>query len=85
MLHSCHVRSVACHPVPHCLAKPRGTYTVQFDRMFAIEKIRELVIAPLKSEPLESILLLVAEAYAIECPDAPVVGGELLSILTKTH
>jgi hypothetical protein len=85
MLHGRCFRSITTRPVPHSVEYPRGIYSVEFDRMFAIAKVRETVIAPLKAECLESILLLVAEAYAVEHPEAPTIGSDLLSLLGKSN
>jgi hypothetical protein len=81
MLHRSELRSIKTRPVPHCLTKPLGIYAVEFDRMFAIEKVRETLIAPLVGCSLPEILELVATAYILENPDAQVIGDELTNLI----
>lgn len=81
MLHGAHLRSVKTRPVPYSLTQPVGLYVVEFDRLFALTKVRETLILPLKDCPLSEILELVATAYVLECPEAPVIGEELTNLI----
>lgn len=81
MLHGSHLRAVKTRPVPYSLSQPVGLYAVEFDRLFALTKVRETLIGPLKDCPLSEILELVVTAYVLECPEAPVMGDELAKLI----
>jgi hypothetical protein len=77
VLRGLYLRAITTRPVPHSLTKPAGLYAVEFDRQFALTKVRETLIAPLRDCPLSEILELVVTAYVLECPESPVVGDDL--------
>jgi hypothetical protein len=77
MLHGRCFRAITTRPVPHSVEYPRGIYSVEFDRMFAIAKVRETLIAPLAGCSLPEILELVATAYILQNPDERMIGDDL--------
>lgn len=83
MLRGVYVRAVDCRPTPYKIDRPHGTYSVEFDRLYAIEKVRELIVSPLRECPLVEILELVLIAYSVERPDLPLLGINLENILNQ--
>jgi hypothetical protein len=61
-------------PVPYRQFKVAQEYEVSFDRDYAVEKVRRDLTLPLSAVSLKDILLLVAEAYAIDHPGARICG-----------
>lgn len=66
-------KTLGIRPVPHRADQPHGIYPVVFDRAYAVEKL-VYEISDCGDVPFLDLVDLLAEAYTIVNPDAPIVG-----------
>lgn len=69
-------KALATRPVPYSQFQ-HGSYSVRFDRAYAVEKVRRDLTTPLAGCDLKDVIELVVEAYAIDRPDVKVCGLEI--------
>ncbi len=67
------VKDLDIRPVPFSDSHPKGKYSVLFDREYAIRKMA-YEIEDCSEVPFLDLVELLAEAYTIVNPDAPIVG-----------
>ena len=68
-----HLKELEVQPVPKNGSYPKAVYSVLFDRSYAIEKL-SFELGKCGDVPFLDLVELMAEAYAIVNPDAPIVG-----------
>ena len=67
------IRDLDIRPVPYSENHPKGIYSVLFDRDYAVEKLA-YELAECAEVPFLELVELMAEAYTIVNPDAPIIG-----------
>jgi hypothetical protein len=67
------IRDLDVRPVPFSDSHPKGTYSVLFDRDYAVRKLA-YELEDCAAVPLLDLVELLVEAYTIVNPDAPIVG-----------
>ena len=68
-----YLKSLDIRPVPYSIYKERSLYDVKFDRAYAVSKLA-YEIENCAEVPFLDLVELLAEAYVVVNPDAPMIG-----------